>query len=1006
MRSGSATCAVRPTLDYNYTCAIEPTATQPSYRQAPDLATWELAHQKAKLSRCSSASPSLVVSHATRPDNRMLLEGVLAGKLSGLQATNIVAGSAGYSLARSTSATVLGPDRKMVVYAPRQRAAAVPAPLSTSSSPITHSPSVHRQSLRSSAWGKTMGRSMVASKWAKPLGRKSQSSGSGSSQPAAHVEQQAHESPHSLREAIEEIIRRRHRPRKGENFIALVRQMRKWDIHLGGLIEKVKAASNTLDSSLYLPVENLPKGVININNQKERGSRQALIAREAEAMAEARSYDGIQHEARLMDLHDEQFTAARDFDDRHQQFVGSGYRAIATLRHDVSSIPPSTAFRRGVSEVLRNRYFTHEIYDPTVKRLAKRDFYQKRRKRQWRLEESIWAPRREAGNSKDFYETPRALNTLLMTDWKVARLHHQLATFVLRTQLQPHEYAAQYAKASKDEHCDAPEVRAVHEALKRHAPCIYGAFFYYAMAGKGPRGRDPVNETDISYISLNQFYEFVADCDIASDDCDLGQISNLWAVVDARDLYTKTMDPHNRPNMLNRIEWLQLIVRLAVRTQLSVSDSGTEMKGHVAEAVDAFCKHLRETLPPVAVLDANEFRSRYCYTEETDRVLRQFEPTLRTLFTSYCALGNHGMNDASRFASRDHMSIGEWLELFASTGLVQLGFVSHVTVMQAFVASRIRSCKDQSHAQEMRVRLLFFEDFLEALVRIAYVIALPNVEEIQDTNAADAGDFLMALYRDAQASFRQFVLRRTGDILSTPRQRISKCLHGLLSLMVRMVDANVGGTAGGGSRPVWTGGTHLPEPRIAAFLRYRTGGGALNVPTTTFDGSNISSVMQEIERHNTKILREVPAFRALSSDDIDTLRNAMSIAKFDVDEYVFEQGAFGDAFYLITCGYADVLRVDPSDAKEQEVLIGQLSESDCFGELALLRNEPRAASIVATSTLDVLYITRESFEAKLGKPLSDFQLAEYEGVVHSEGTQMAKPALVENAGQVKREVKR
>ena len=53
----------------------------------------------------------------------------------------------------------------------------------------------------------------------------------------------------------------------------------------------------------------------------------------------------------------------------------------------------------------------------------------------------------------------------------------------------------------------------------------------------------------------------------------------------------------------------------------------------------------------------------------------------------------------------------------------------------------------------------------------------------------------------------------------------------------------------------------------------------------------------------------------------------------------------------------------------------RLHASDCFGERALIYNEPRAASVRAGPgcVLYVVFITRERFEQTLGRPLSEFQ---------------------------------
>lgn len=220
---------------------------------------------------------------------------------------------------------------------------------------------------------------------------------------------------------------------------------------------------------------------------------------------------------------------------------------------------------------------------------------------------------------------------------------------------------------------------------------------------------------------------------------------------------------------------------------------------------------------------------------------------------------------------------------------VQLGLVSLSTAMRAFSLAQIRSSHDHSHTQEMRLRQLSFEDFLEAIVRLAYVCALPTLDEVHETGAADGGDFLLALATGAEGTFRQFIARRTGSWLEQPRQRIHRCLSMLMALVARLVEANA--PLSNGQLPADVrGGGSLSKALVGSFVRHRSvNASALRLPAATFDGSKIASVMQEIEAHNNAILSGVPAFSGLSAPQIKILLGAMSVAKFKQGEYVFEQ---------------------------------------------------------------------------------------------------------------------
>ena len=133
------------------------------------------------------------------------------------------------------------------------------------------------------------------------------------------------------------------------------------------------------------------------------------------------------------------------------------------------------------------------------------------------------------------------------------------------------------------------------------------------------------------------------------------------------------------------------------------------------------------------------------------------------------------------------MGIGEWLQFLQDVGAFEMGLLTVPAAQQAFLWSRIRSCTSYSDVQEMRMRDLFFEDFMEAIVRLASILALPTVEEIENAGVEDGGVFLLALYRDEREGFDSFVAQRTQTWLGYPRQFIHRCVDHLMALFGRLV---------------------------------------------------------------------------------------------------------------------------------------------------------------------------------------------------------------------------
>ena len=98
------------------------------------------------------------------------------------------------------------------------------------------------------------------------------------------------------------------------------------------------------------------------------------------------------------------------------------------------------------------------------------------------------------------------------------------------------------------------------------------------------------------------------------------------------------------------------------------------------------------------------------------------------------------------------------------------------------------------------------------------------------------------------------------------------------------------------------------------------------------------------------------------------LGDAVKEETFNEGDYIIRQGSAGETFYMISEGSAKALKRD-GEGNETEVMA--YAPGQYFGERALLMNDLRAASIIATSQhLKVLTLDRSTFKRLLG-PLDD-----------------------------------
>jgi len=89
---------------------------------------------------------------------------------------------------------------------------------------------------------------------------------------------------------------------------------------------------------------------------------------------------------------------------------------------------------------------------------------------------------------------------------------------------------------------------------------------------------------------------------------------------------------------------------------------------------------------------------------------------------------------------------------------------------------------------------------------------------------------------------------------------------------------------------------------------------------------------------------------------------------FNDGDFVLREGENGDTFYFVTEGEAIATKTLTPGSPAEEVK--DYKVGDYFGELALLKNEPRAANIVARGSLTCVTLDRYSFKRMLG-PLDD-----------------------------------
>ncbi|ELK25003.1 cAMP-dependent protein kinase type II-alpha regulatory subunit [Myotis davidii] len=103
--------------------------------------------------------------------------------------------------------------------------------------------------------------------------------------------------------------------------------------------------------------------------------------------------------------------------------------------------------------------------------------------------------------------------------------------------------------------------------------------------------------------------------------------------------------------------------------------------------------------------------------------------------------------------------------------------------------------------------------------------------------------------------------------------------------------------------------------------------------------------------------KDILLFRNLDQEQLSEILDAMFEKIVKADEHVIDQGDDGDNFYVIERGTYDILVTKDDHTRA----VGQYDNRGSFGELALMYNTPRAATIVATSEGALWALDRGTF---------------------------------------------
>jgi uncharacterized membrane protein len=107
------------------------------------------------------------------------------------------------------------------------------------------------------------------------------------------------------------------------------------------------------------------------------------------------------------------------------------------------------------------------------------------------------------------------------------------------------------------------------------------------------------------------------------------------------------------------------------------------------------------------------------------------------------------------------------------------------------------------------------------------------------------------------------------------------------------------------------------------------------------------------------LLKEVPLFQLLDDNERTELAAQLDVVEFESGETIYNYGDPGDAIYVISAGEVEIFFKNDTG---ERIVLEIASRGDFFGELSMLDEGTRSASVIATQKTQALRLDHDDFE--------------------------------------------
>lgn len=114
----------------------------------------------------------------------------------------------------------------------------------------------------------------------------------------------------------------------------------------------------------------------------------------------------------------------------------------------------------------------------------------------------------------------------------------------------------------------------------------------------------------------------------------------------------------------------------------------------------------------------------------------------------------------------------------------------------------------------------------------------------------------------------------------------------------------------------------------------------------------MSTLIEEVE-----LLRKIPLFSSIDPGKLKLLAFASNRKIYNEGQDLFKQGDAGDSAFVVVSGEAEII----VHTDKKEVIVATVGANEIIGEISILCEIPRTATVRANKPLEVLKIKKEHF---------------------------------------------